>query len=235
LNRCGRRLVNYVISQVISTKFPSNLDHDELEEIKSRENIRISRNSEIFLSYPANLRWLLHLCSTSCHLFHHLHQLVSGSKLNLLNLKTLLHSKAATFRSQIDAENRGLGTWFFDKRTRKRRYVSLIGKNFVGPAAIEQAKQDKISELHPANSARAELRYLMTTMAPNSLDDLLSAGPGSQNSSSTLFNNDPLALAQWGIPLRVVNKYFSMGVTRLFPWQIECLGVDDGNVLRGGD
>jgi hypothetical protein len=144
-------------------------------------------------------------------------------------------SKAATFRSQIDAENRGLGTWFFDKRTRKRRYVSLIGKNFVGPAAIEQAKQDKISELHPANSARAELRYLMTTMAPNSLDDLLSAGPGSQNSSSTLFNNDPLALAQWGIPLRVVNKYFSMGVTRLFPWQIECLGVDDGNVLRGGD
>jgi hypothetical protein len=144
-------------------------------------------------------------------------------------------SNAASFRSQIDVENRGLGTWFFDKRTRKRRYVSLIGKNFVGPAAIEQAKQDKISELHPANSARAELRYLMTTMAPNSLDDLLSAGPGSQNSSSTLFNNDPLALSQWGIPLRVVDKYFSMGVTKLFPWQIECLGVDDGNVLRGGD
>ena len=144
-------------------------------------------------------------------------------------------TNGTTLKGQIDVENRGLGTWFFDKRTRKRRYVSLIGKNFVGPAAIEQAKQDKISELHPANSARAELRYLMTTMAPNSLDDLLSAGPGSQNSSSTLFNNDPLALSQWGIPLRVVNKYISMGVKKLFPWQIECLGIDDGNVLRGGN
>ena len=138
------------------------------------------------------------------------------------------------FKSHINQENRGLGTWFFDKKTRKRRYVSLLGKNFSGSTAVEQARQDKISELHPANSARAELRYLMTTMAPNRLDDLFNSVPSSLNESLPLFENDPLALAQWGVPLRVVNRYSALGINRMFPWQIECLGVDDGKVLRGG-
>ena len=141
---------------------------------------------------------------------------------------------SAAFRSSIAQENRGLGTWFFDKKTRKRRYVSLIGKNFSGSAAVEQARQDKISELHPANSARAELKYLMTTMAPNCLDDLFNRDAGTESAHSPLFKNDPLALAQWGIPLRVVNRYAALGVTKMFEWQIECLGVDEGNVLRGG-
>ena len=144
-------------------------------------------------------------------------------------------SEPVGFKSHIVQENRGLGTWFFDKKTRKRRYVSLIGKNFTGPAAVEQARKDKISELHPANSARAELRYLMTTMAPNSLDDLFSGLSYTRNESSPLFKNDPLSLSQWGIPLRVVNKYSSTGVSKMFPWQIECLGVDDGKALRGGN
>jgi hypothetical protein len=108
--------------------------------------------------------------------------------------------------------------------------------HFTGSAATEQARQDKISELHPANSARAELRYLMTTTAPMVLDDLFTAGPGPPHTSSTspLIVNDPLNLTQWGIPLRVVNRYASLGVTKMFPWQIACLGVDDGKVLRGG-
>ena len=138
------------------------------------------------------------------------------------------------FKNHITQENRGLGTWFFDKKTRKRRYVSLIGKTFIGSAAVEQARKDKISELHPANSARAELKYLMTTMAPNSLDDLFYGLSHASNDFPPLFKNDPLSLAQWGIPLRVVNKYASIGVSKMFPWQIECLGVDDGRVLRGG-
>ena len=138
------------------------------------------------------------------------------------------------FRNHIIQENRGLGTWFFDKKTRKRRYVSLIGKNFTGSAAVEQARKDKISELHPANSARAELKYLMTTMAPNSLEDLFNGLSHASSEFPPLFKNDPLSLAQWGIPLRVVNKYKSIGVSKMFPWQIECLGVDDGRVLSGG-
>ena len=151
------------------------------------------------------------------------------------SLAFILPSDSVPVPFRNDQESRGLGAWFFDRKTRKRRYVSLIGKNFVGPAAVEQAKQDKISELHPANSARAELKYLMSTMAPNSLDDLFNMGPGSQKGTSSLFVTDPSALTQWGVPMRVVNRYSSMGVNALFPWQIECLGVDDGNILRGGE
>ena len=137
-------------------------------------------------------------------------------------------------RSHLDRENRGLGTWLFDKKTRKRRYVSLTGKKFVGQAAVDQAKKDKISELHPAHSARAELRYLTATMAPNCLDDFFSADIGGNSISPPLFKSDPSALLQWGIPVRVVRKYASLGISELFQWQIDCLGVDDGNVLRGG-
>jgi hypothetical protein len=90
----------------------------------------------------------------------------------------LSNDEAAQSKKQIKIENRGLGTWLFDRKTRKRRYVSLTGKNFSGQEAVSQSKKDKISELHPANSARAELKYLMTTMAPQNLDDLFTSGPG---------------------------------------------------------
>lgn len=152
------------------------------------------------------------------------------------NLEFILPSDVieSSARGHIDRESRGLGTWLFDKKTRKRRYVSLTGKNFVGPAAVDQAKKDKISELHPANSARAELRYLIATIAPNCLDDFFSTGMGSNGVTSPLFQSDPSALLKWGIPLRVVKRYASLGITKLFQWQIDCLGVDDGNVLRGG-
>lgn len=144
----------------------------------------------------------------------------------------LSNDEAAQSKKQIKLENRGLGTWIFDRKTRKRRYVSLTGKNFFGHEAVSQSKKDKISELHPANSARAELKYLMTTMAPQHLDDLFTSGPGS--GSFPLIANDPLDIGKWGVPLRVVNKYASLGVSKMFPWQIECLGVDDGKALKGG-
>lgn len=152
------------------------------------------------------------------------------------NLEFILPSDSIQIssRGHLDRENRGLGTWLFDKKTRKRRYVSLTGKKFVGQAAVDQAKKDKISELHPAHSARAELRYLTVTMAPNCLDDFFSADIGGNSITPPLFKSDPSALLQWGIPVQVVRKYASLGIRKLFQWQIDCLGVDDGNVLRGG-
>lgn len=152
------------------------------------------------------------------------------------NLQFILPSDAieSSSRCHLDRESRGLGTWLFDKKTRKRRYVSLTGKKFVGQAAVDQAKKDKISELHPAHSARAELRYLIATIAPNCLDDFFSTDTGSNRVTSSLFQSDPFSLSQWGIPVRVVKRYASLGITKLFQWQIDCLGVDDGNVLRGG-
>ena len=152
------------------------------------------------------------------------------------NLEFILPSDSVQLstRGHLDRENRGLGTWLFDKKTRKRRYVSLTGKKFVGQAAVDQARKDKISELHPAHSARAELRYLTATIAPNCLDDFFSADVGGHSITPPLFKADPSALLQWGIPVRVVRRYASLGISKLFQWQIDCLGVDDGNVLRGG-
>ena len=153
-----------------------------------------------------------------------------------VNLEFILPSDSVQLstRGHLDRENRGLGTWLFDKKTRKRRYVSLTGKKFVGQAAVDQARKDKISELHPAHSARAELRYLTATIAPNCLDDFFSADVGGHSITPPLFKADPSALLQWGIPVRVVRRYASLGISKLFQWQIDCLGVDDGNVLRGG-
>jgi hypothetical protein len=50
----------------------------------------------------------------------------------------LIDSNATSSKKDVIQENRGLGTWVFDKKTRKRRYVSLTGKNFTGAPAIEQ-------------------------------------------------------------------------------------------------
>ena len=139
------------------------------------------------------------------------------------------------------ANSVGLGKWYYDKVTRKRRYLSISGKNLVGTEAIEQSKHDRISKMHPSNSARFELHYLTSTQAPNSLEDIFNhAGPGlgdTYNNKSDIVNTfsiDPLDLASWGIPIRVVKSYNNIGINKMFPWQIDCLGVDDGKVLRGG-
>ena len=132
--------------------------------------------------------------------------------------------------------NEGLGRWCFDRKTRKRLYISLTGKTLDGALALQQSRVDRSSKLHPANSARSELQYLMTFTAPNTLDSLfISNGPGIADISSQFVQNDPLDLVTWGVPVRVVNKYASVGIYKMFPWQIECLGIDEGKVLRGGN
>jgi hypothetical protein len=139
-------------------------------------------------------------------------------------------------KSSMTERSRGLGRWIFDKKARKRRYISLTGKSLVGSAAVEQSRRDKISDLHPANSARAELRYLMTSVAPRCLDDFFDLGNNSDSAGfEPIIPPNPLDISQWGVPLRVVDRYAAMGVTKLFPWQVDCLGIDDGKVLGGGE
>lgn len=40
-------------------------------------------------------------------------------------------------------------------------------------------------------------------------------------------------LSSWGFPQSVVRKYNSKGVVSLFPWQIECLLIDNAAPLEG--
>ena len=46
-------------------------------------------------------------------------------------------------------------------------------------------------------------------------------------------NNDPINLSSWGLPDAVLDKYHSMGIRRLFQWQVEALRT--GGALSGGN
>jgi hypothetical protein len=145
------------------------------------------------------------------------------------------NSIGAPKNSAATDQCRGLGRWVFDKKTRKRKYISLTGKTLSGASAVEQSKRDKISDLHPANTARAELRYLMNSVAPRCLDDFFACINSDSLGLEPIIAPDPLDISQWGVPLKVVDRYNAMGVSRLFTWQVDCLGIDNGKVLQGGE
>ena len=44
---------------------------------------------------------------------------------------------------------------------------------------------------------------------------------------------EQLELSKWGLPVDIVNAYGRIGITTMFPWQVECLNGDD--VLNGGN
>lgn len=114
--------------------------------------------------------------------------------------------------------SKGLGTWRFDKRARKRKYCDLSGKEHTGPEAFVQARKDKDSKSNQTRLTRAELAVAMKAV------DYSRARAGHARCS----------LASWGVPPDVVTKYAQKGVKQLFDWQIECLCVDSGAVLDGG-
>lgn len=107
-----------------------------------------------------------------------------------------------------------MGTWYFDKRQRKRKYIALTGKVYEGPDAVRVARQDQKSESNPHKAIRLELKYLMAT-APSSDQDAF-----------------PLTkLSSWGLPPVLASRYMRMKVETLFQWQIECLTSHNGAVL----
>ena len=58
-------------------------------------------------------------------------------------------------------------------------------------------------------------------------------------SPSAVDNNPPnqehLQISGWGLPDCVVDSYHEKGIRSMFPWQAECLTVDNGAVLGGGN
>ncbi|XP_030850352.1 DNA polymerase theta [Strongylocentrotus purpuratus] len=50
---------------------------------------------------------------------------------------------------------------------------------------------------------------------------------------STSPARDQLLLSSWGLPDVVLQQYHRAGITKMFPWQVECLGA--GRVLEGGN
>ena len=47
--------------------------------------------------------------------------------------------------------------------------------------------------------------------------------------------DDKHQLSNWGLPECVVDSYHDRGIRTMFPWQVECLTVDSGAVLAGGN
>ena len=51
----------------------------------------------------------------------------------------------------------------------------------------------------------------------------------------TSVTDDQLEVAAWGLPDTVVDQYKEKGITKMFPWQAECLLTNDGKPLQGGN
>jgi superfamily II RNA helicase len=120
---------------------------------------------------------------------------------------------------------KSLGTWIFDKKNRERKYIALTGKMYTGAEAMHAARADKTSENNPTRTTRNELKRKMALMSPEVVLSL---------SSTNASLDQPLTqLSNWGLPNSVVARYAQNKVTKLFPWQIECLTVDSCKVLSG--
>ena len=122
--------------------------------------------------------------------------------------------KMGALTSSAGASSKTMGTWYFDKRQRKRKYIALTGKVYEGPDAVRVARQDQKSETNPHKAIRFELKYLMATAPPSDRDAF------------------PLTkLSSWGLPSTLAARYARMKVETLFQWQIECLTSNNGAVL----
>lgn len=122
-----------------------------------------------------------------------------------------------------DAPEQSMGTWFFDKRSRKRKYVALTGKVYTGQEALKIARLDQYSPTHPAQFVRSQLIDLARAYTSDHML-FMQATYGSESLSS---------LAAWGLPNGIVQEYARHRVTTLFPWQIDCLLIEQGAVFDG--
>lgn len=121
------------------------------------------------------------------------------------------------------------GVWKYCLKSRKKYYVSLNGKKLLAGEAFRQCKiDDSIKEMQ-FNSARLEfcnvIRHYSASYIFNNYKKGINEGGQSPHVLSTF--------SEWGIPGDVVDNYHSIGMTNLFPWQIDCLTVDNGAALNG--
>lgn len=129
--------------------------------------------------------------------------------------------------SSLTVNAKSLGTWYFDKRHRKRTYVALTGKIYTGAEAMKIARSDQYSEKNPANSIRFELKYNISILTSGRIYEMKLLPPPI-NSIHPL-----MVLSNWGIPTTILHKYNRNKVTSLFPWQVDCLTVNNCVCLTG--
>ena len=129
-----------------------------------------------------------------------------------------------------------LGKWFFDRKTQKKKYLSLSGQVLQGSDASIRAKLDKIGEVrHSQQQTRRELEEFMKASLVSLPEFLFTHNDTSHDAATTdsIIKYDKLKLDTWGIPIRTVQRYESRGLRHLFQWQVDCLCVDEGAALRG--
>eukprot|EP01031_Cornospumella_fuschlensis_P037754 gene37754-45867_t len=68
-----------------------------------------------------------------------------------------------------DVVDHSVGTWFFDKKTKKRKYIALCGKVYSGQEALNASRQDKYSPTHPSQFLRSQLIDLVPAYSSDHL------------------------------------------------------------------
>ena len=112
-----------------------------------------------------------------------------------------------------------LGTWFIDKKRKKRKYITLLGECLHGTKAVKQSKLDDATRKQSNKfTGKYELQSLNRHVR-----------------SEYLQQKDLSKLSSWGLPPSTCNKYESvMSVSSLFPWQIDCLRANNDDVYLNG-
>lgn len=120
----------------------------------------------------------------------------------------------STKLSSNENNKKSLGIWIFNKKMKRKCYISLSGQVLIGKDAIIQYHLEK-DEKNPTKVIRQELIQNITHLI--------------------IPPQNPQYLQSWGIPISVCEKYKSRGVLELFPWQIECLIQQHNASLQGKD
>jgi superfamily II RNA helicase len=183
-----------------------------------------------------------------------LHKIVDGMNDEAINSEECIEFAVPHSTIQKDGHNasqktkkgsdnsKGVAAWFYNKKTKKRCYVSLTGQVLYGFDAFAQCRLDKENAQHPSKSARAELRYLMSNISipyinvkDTSLDNKAMSEEGVVSADMTSISPTMLMLSSWGIPQTIISAYRKRGIEKLFPWQVECLMIDNAAPLRGNN
>jgi superfamily II DNA/RNA helicase len=128
---------------------------------------------------------------------------------------------------QLKKVKQTMGAWVFDKRSRKKKYISLTGKIYSGVEAINKSHYEKYSSSHPSQLMRSEFLYSMKCCSVSSLLAEYN------NFKYNLIASFLTSLSSWGIPCRILERYQKERITKLFPWQIDCLLIENGLVFEG--
>lgn len=127
-----------------------------------------------------------------------------------------------------------LGTWFFDKRMKKRKYISVSGKVFSGADAVRRSRSEKYHPNHPSQLLRAEFLHTMQSVPIPALLQLYEEHQ--RQSARTVAEHSSILsnLDVWGLPPLLLARYKQYAkITSLFHWQVDCLLSEDGLILQG--